>query len=123
MYQLAITRDFIAQHYLIGGDWGRENERHSHHYKVEVRIQHQGLDQHGYLIDIVDLESSLGRIIDGYQENTLNDLAPFKDLNPSLERFARVIWEELVSGLGIDGNALSVRLWENENDWAAYCQP
>ena len=22
MYRLAITRDFIAQHYLIGGDWG-----------------------------------------------------------------------------------------------------
>ena len=58
MYQLAITRDFIAQHYLIGGDWGRENEQHSHHYKVEVRVQQQDLDQHGYLIDIVDLESS-----------------------------------------------------------------
>ena len=91
MYQLAITRDFIAQHYLIGGDWGKENEQHSHHYKVEVRVQQQDLDQHGYLIDIVDLESSLGRIIDSYQENTLNDLVPFKDLNPSLERFARVI--------------------------------
>ena len=123
MYQLAITRDFIAQHYLIGGDWGRENEQHSHHYKVEVRVQQQDLDQHGYLIDIVDLESSLGRIIDSYQENTLNDLVPFKDLNPSLERFARVLWEELVSRLGIDGSVLSVRLWENENDWAAYRQP
>jgi 6-pyruvoyltetrahydropterin/6-carboxytetrahydropterin synthase len=123
MYQLAITRDFIAQHYLIGGDWGRENEQHSHHYKVEVRVQQQDLDQHGYLIDIVDLESSLGRIIDSYQENTLNDLVPFKDLNPSLERFARVIWEELVSRLDIDGSVLSVRLWENENDWAAYRQP
>jgi len=123
MYQLAITRDFIAQHYLIGGDWGRENEQHSHHYKVEVRVQQQDLDQHGYLIDIVDLESSLGRIIDSYQENTLNDLVPFKDLNPSLERFARVLWEELVSRLDIDGSVLSVRLWENENDWAAYRQP
>jgi len=26
MYTVAVRRDFIAQHYLIGGDWGAENE-------------------------------------------------------------------------------------------------
>jgi 6-pyruvoyltetrahydropterin/6-carboxytetrahydropterin synthase len=32
MYTVAVRRDFIAQHYLIGGDWGAENELHAHHY-------------------------------------------------------------------------------------------
>jgi 6-pyruvoyltetrahydropterin/6-carboxytetrahydropterin synthase len=31
MYTVTITRDFVAQHFLIGGDWGAENQWHSHH--------------------------------------------------------------------------------------------
>ncbi|MGH8550048.1 MAG: 6-pyruvoyl trahydropterin synthase family protein [Methylococcales bacterium] len=120
MYQLAITRDFFAQHFLIGGDWGKENRKHSHHYKVEVRIEAPELDQHGYLIDIVDLENALSGIIETFADHTLNDLAPFRDLNPSLERFARIIWESLVEKLEFDPEGLSVKLWENEADWAAF---
>ena len=32
MYTLGIKRDFIARHFLIGGDWGAENLPNSHHY-------------------------------------------------------------------------------------------
>ena len=39
MYTVTITRDFVAQHFLIGGDWGAENQWHSHHYQVEVRLE------------------------------------------------------------------------------------
>jgi 6-pyruvoyltetrahydropterin/6-carboxytetrahydropterin synthase len=31
MYVVAVKREFDAQHFLIGGDWGPENEIHSHH--------------------------------------------------------------------------------------------
>ena len=47
MYTVTITRDFVAQHFLIGGDWGAENQWHSHHYKAEVRLEGATLDQHG----------------------------------------------------------------------------
>ena len=120
MYQLAITRSFIAQHYLIGGDWGPETQKHSHHYKLEVRIEAPELDRHGYLVDMVDLDNTLTEILEHYQERTLNDLPPFKDLNPSLERFAKVIWESLLSKLELKQEALRITLWENDNDWAAY---
>ena len=63
MYRLAVTRDFVAQHYLIGGDWGTENFKHSHSYKVEVLLRGKVLNQHGYLVDIVELESALNEII------------------------------------------------------------
>ncbi|MEZ4656751.1 MAG: 6-carboxytetrahydropterin synthase [Caldilineaceae bacterium] len=39
MYTLAVQRDFVAQHFLIGGDWGPENQWHSHHYRLEVQLQ------------------------------------------------------------------------------------
>ena len=56
MYTLAVRRDFIARHFLIGGDWGPENNPNSHHYVLELRLKGQELDQHGYLCDIVDVE-------------------------------------------------------------------
>ena len=120
MYRLAITRDFIAQHFLIGGDWGAENFKHSHHYKVQVLLGGAALDRHGYLVDIVELEHALTQIIARFSEHTLNDLAPFADLNPSLERFARVFYEDLNASLALKDVSIAVKLWENERDWAAY---
>ncbi len=120
MHQLAITRDFFAQHFLIGGDWGKENQKHSHHYKVEVRIEAPELNEHGYLVDIVELEAALRQIIATVADKTLNDLPPFQGLNPSLERFARIIWQALAEKLKLDSGGLSVKLWENDSDWAAY---
>ena len=120
MYQLAVTRDFVAQHYLIGGDWGAENARHSHAYRIEVLLSGLELDRHGYLVDIVELERALTEIISRYRDHTLNELAPFAGVNPSLERFARVLHEELRAGLSVGHLVLTVKLWENERDWAAY---
>ena len=120
MYQLAITRDFIAQHYLIGGDWGTENFKHSHHYKVEVLLRGTALNQHGYLADIVELDCAVTEIIAQFSDHTLNDLKPFAGVNPSLEHFARVIYENLYARLALQDLSLAVKLWENDRDWAAY---
>lgn len=120
MYRLAITRDFIARHFLIGGDWGAENIEHSHHYEVQVLLHGASLNGHGYLADIVDLESALDEAIGRFRDRTLNELSPFVGLNPSLERFARVLYDDLRGRPVLDGLGLVVKLWENEKDWAAY---
>ena len=59
MYRVAVRRDFIAQHYLIGGDWGAENQKHSHHYVLELELGGETLDQHNYLVDIVEIERQI----------------------------------------------------------------
>ena len=120
MYRLAITRDFIAQHFLIGGDWGAENFKHSHHYKVEVLLRGAALNQHGYLVDIVELQTALTEIIAQFSDHTLNDLPRFAGLNPSLERFAGVLYEDLYANLALKDLFVAVKLWENDRDWAAY---
>lgn len=120
MYRLAITRDFIAQHHLIGGDWGAENFKHSHSYRVEVLLRGAALNQHGYLVDIVELESALTEIIAQFSDHTLNDLKPFAGLNPSLERFAKVFYEDLCAKLVLQDLSVTVKLWESDRDWAAY---
>jgi 6-pyruvoyltetrahydropterin/6-carboxytetrahydropterin synthase len=120
MYQLAITRDFVARHRLVGGDWGAENEIHSHHYRAEIQVQGEVLGPHGYLIDIVELERAVNEIIGSVRERLLNDLPAFAGLNPSLEHFSRILWETLVSRVNLPAKTLTVRLWENEHNWAAY---
>jgi len=120
MYRLAVTRDFIAQHFLIGGDWGAENRKHSHHYRLEILLRGATLDRHGYLADIVEVERAIEATLSRYRDRTLNELEAFADLNPSLERFAKVLHDELNPVLASDGLTLTLKLWENERDWAGY---
>src|SRR5688572_9773745 len=68
MYKLGVRRDFIARHFLIGGDWGAENLPNSHHYILELQLAGKELDQHGYLVDIVDVEKHLDEIVNYYKE-------------------------------------------------------
>ena len=121
MYTVAVTKDFIANHYLIGGDWGDENSPHAHHYVLEVRIESDTLDQHGYLVDIVEIEAALKNAVDYFRDSMLNDKPEFAGLNPSLEHFSRILSEKLLAGIEPPGSgALVVKLWENESCWAAY---
>ena len=121
MYTIAVKRDLIASHFLVGGDWGNENERHAHHYVVEVRLEGRQLDQHGYLADICDLESVLDRQVNFYRDKTLNELPEFKDLNPSIENFARILCQNLAAHFATDQlDALSVKIWENDMAWAEF---
>lgn len=121
MYSISVQKDFIAQHYLIGGDWGDENQPHSHHYVIELVIEHDELDQHGYLVDIVDIEAGLDQTVNYFKDKMLNELPEFKDINPSLEHFSRIIWQQLVELVSLPGNGdLEIKLWENETCWAAY---
>jgi 6-pyruvoyltetrahydropterin/6-carboxytetrahydropterin synthase len=121
MYILALKRDFVAQHYLIGGDWGEENRLHSHHYHVELQLEGSDLTRHGYLTDLGEVEGFLNGQVNRYKDKTLNDLPEFNGLNPSLECFARIICDALMSRLTYPNViAVTVKVWENDNAWASY---
>lgn len=123
MYTMAVARDFIAQHYLFGGDWGAENEWHSHHYRVEVQLAGASLDEHGYLVDIVDIERHLEALVDRYRDRTLNDLPEFEGLNPSIEHFARIFCQAFSDRVQAPNlSAITIQMWENEIAWASYRQ-
>lgn len=123
MYSVAVTRDFVAQHYLVGGDWGAENERHSHHYRVELLLEGASLDKHGYLVDIVDIEMHLETLVAYYRDKTLNELPEFKGLNPSIEHFSRIFCQSLAGRIQAPNlSAISLKMWENEIAWAAFRQ-
>jgi 6-pyruvoyltetrahydropterin/6-carboxytetrahydropterin synthase len=121
MFRVAGRRDFIAHHFLIGGDWGPENKPHSHHYMLELELAGTSLDQHGYLVDIVDIEAHLDNQVTRYRDRTLNELDEFSGLNPSLEQFSRIICKTLAYDIRAQNiRKIMVRLWENETAWASF---
>ena len=102
MYQIGLSRTFRARHFLVGGDWGPENSLHDHDYRVEWILEGPELDQHGFLLDLVAVEGHLKNAIGEVRERTLNELAAFEGLNPSLEHLTR---------------HLSGRLTDTRNQW------
>lgn len=121
MYQLGVQRSFTAWHYLVGGDWGAENQPHTHDYRLELRLEASSLDQHGYCVDIVQVEAALDAFVDEYRGATLNDMTPFAGLNPSIEHFCRIAAETLAPRIAAPNlTGVAVRIWENEIAWAEY---
>ena len=121
MYALSLQRELDACHYLVGGDWGSENEPHTHHYRIELRLEGATLDEHNYLVDLVEVEARLDSIAAYYRDRTLNDLPQFAGRNPSIEWFARCLCEDLSSQFQASNlSAITFRVWENDVAWAAY---
>ena len=121
MYTVSVKRDFVGQHYLVGGDWGPENQWHSHRYQVEVLLEGASLDQHGYLVDILDIQTSMQELIDRYKDKTLNELPEFKGLNPSIEHFSRIFCDAISQRIEAPNvSAITTRIWEEETAWASY---
>ena len=118
-YSVTVKRELIAQHFLVGGDWGRENELNSHRYEIQARYEGSSLDRHGFLIDIDAISGILDGLVDRYRDRTLNELPEFDGLNPSVEHFARILSDQLViTAPNVDG--LEVTVWEDGDASAAY---
>lgn len=123
MYTLAVQRRFEATHHLIGGDWGAENLPHSHPYRLEVRLEGELLNENGYLVDIVAVESHLDALMAKFASTDLNTLPEFASLNPSLEHFARILCDALAAQLhGSGPQTIAVQLWESDTAWASFRQ-
>ena len=124
MYSLGMRREFSARHYLIGGDWGAENSEHSHRYRMELVLEALNLDRHGYLVDIVEVEQHLEAVVAEFSGQTLNDLAAFAGLNPSIERLATILHAAFRTRLAhLRLEALTVTLWEDDIAWTSYRAP
>lgn len=121
MYELGVTRTFIAQHVLTVPDpTPPEGEVHSHTYEADVRFEAAELGEYGYVVNIEAVEDALQAVTARYRDTLLNDLPEFGDRNPSVERFARLFGDRLTERLETDADRLTVRLWEDDVAWASH---
>lgn len=120
-HRVLVRKPFIAQHYLIGGDWGAENFPHSHPYILELELAGAALDQHNYLVDIDHIKACLDDQLSRYSDKLLNDLPEFSGQNPSIELFSRVLCQNLSRCITAENiHQITVRLWERDDAWASF---
>jgi 6-pyruvoyltetrahydropterin/6-carboxytetrahydropterin synthase len=121
LYTLSLQRRFEAWHHLIGGDFGAESEPHTHPYVLDVRIEGPELDEHGYLVNLLEVNKLIDDILLRFEGKDLNQDRDFKDLNPSLENFARIVamqFSQKVRGPNL--SRVTARIWESDSAWASY---
>ncbi len=122
MYAIAIKRTFIARHRLAGTKHPQDSRAHSHQYRLEVILEGNRLNEHGFLVDIEDLDRLVEARVRHFQDTVLNDLPEFAALNPTLEHFARILWYSLSEHLSQlpQLTMLTVRIWKGATTWAVY---
>jgi 6-pyruvoyltetrahydropterin/6-carboxytetrahydropterin synthase len=121
MYSTTVLTDFVAQHYLTVPNPGPEGVPHSHHFEIEVTFRGPELNEYDYLVDIDDAEGALSEVADRYRDELLNDRPAFEGYNPSVERFARVVFERVADAVTDDTvTELAVTVWEDDTAAATY---
>ena len=98
MFEVTVEDSFAAGHYLRNYRGKCENP-HGHNYKVRVTLTGKELDKAGLLLDFKDLREVMRQVIDRLDHQMLNDIEPFKDLNPSAENLAKYLYDQTNSGL------------------------
>src|SRR5512136_2846299 len=93
MYEVTVEDSFAAGHYLRNYKGKCENP-HGHNYKVRVTLEGQQLDKAGLLLDFKDLKDVMKHVIDRLDHQMINDIEPFKVLNPSAENLAKYFYDE-----------------------------
>mgnify|MGYP002761079893 FL=1 len=121
MYSTTVLTDFVAQHYLTVPNPGPEGVPHSHRFEIEVTFRGPELNEYDYLVDIDDAERALSEVADRYRDELLNDRPAFEGYNPSVERFARVVFERVADAVADDTvTELAVTVWEDDTAAATY---
>lgn len=95
---------------------------HGHNYALQVTLAGQP-DENGVLINVPDFERIVSEtVIDRFDHRNLNVEVPeFRDLNPSVENIAMVIYRLLEPKLQSAGASLaSVTVWETPKTWSEY---
>jgi len=116
-FQITTTRHFSAAHQLRLYD-GSLEPLHGHNWKVKVTVSAAKLDEIGVVMDFHELERRVNRIVEPMHNRNLNDLAPFKSINPSTENVAVHIAQKLDLPQGV--KLESVEVWETSENSAVF---
>jgi 6-pyruvoyltetrahydropterin/6-carboxytetrahydropterin synthase len=123
---------FNAAHRLFRKDWTDEKNKevfglcsnpnyHGHNYTLIVKVTGQIDPETGYVVDLKVLKEIIAEeIIEAFDHRNLNlDVPEFKDLNPTAENIAVVIYHKIRKHLNSSLD-LSVRLHETERNFVEY---
>jgi 6-pyruvoyltetrahydropterin/6-carboxytetrahydropterin synthase len=123
---------FNAAHRLYRKDWSDEKNRevfglcsnpnyHGHNYYLEVKVSGEVDPETGYVIDLKILKDIIKEeVISKFDHHNLNkDTEEFRNLNPTAENIAIVIYNKIRKRLDKNYD-IKVRLSETEKNFVEY---
>ncbi len=134
IYKTAVVRceHFNAAHRLHNDNWTDEKNSeifgkcnnpnfHGHNYNLEVKVIGYCNPDTGYVIDTKILSSIIQKeIIDVFDHRNLNlDVPYFKNINPTTENVAKIIYEILRSQVDSELE-LKIKLYETPRNYVEY---
>ena len=125
MYEVTVERSFAAGHYLRNYKGKCENP-HGHNYKVQVTLRGAELDKAGLLLDFKDVKDVMKSVIERLDHQMLNDIEPFRQLNPSAENIAKYFFDHTNAQLkSLTSGRVAVKdvtVWETDVTMARYSE-
>ena len=123
---------FNAAHRLHNSNWSNEQNKevfgkcnnpnyHGHNYDLEVKVIGEVDSGTGYVMDMKILRKIIKKnVLDRYDHMNLNlDVSDFKDLNPTAENIAMMVYSNILKDLP-EGLELKIRLYETERNIVEY---
>ena len=123
---------FNAAHRLHNPDWSAEKNKeifglcnnanyHGHNYELIIQITGTINPETGYVIDMKDLSVlAQEEVVKKFDHKNLNlDVPEFKNLNPSAENIAVVIYHKLRVKIAAELD-LKIRLYETERNFVEF---
>jgi 6-pyruvoyltetrahydropterin/6-carboxytetrahydropterin synthase len=122
MFQVSVEETFSAGHALRGYKGKCENP-HGRNYRVRIEVEGPQLDSIGLLVDFLHLKAALRDVISKLDHQFLNDLEPFRTVNPSAENMAKYFHDEslrMLKQLPAGARITEVIVWETDTSQARY---
>lgn len=132
--KVAISRKehFNAAHRLFNPEWTDEKNLqvfgkcsnpnyHGHNYEIVVTLVGEPDPATGYVYDMKELSDLIHQnILKHFDHRNLNlDVSYFKDLNPTAENIAIIVWRILRQRIDMKYE-LRIRLYETERNFVDY---
>lgn len=123
---------FNAAHRLFRPDWSDEKNAsvfgkcsnpnfHGHNYELIVSVTGEIDKETGFVMDMKVLKTLIRDEIENYfdHKNLNIEVAEFKDLNPTAENIAMIIWNKLRIHIDVS-KELEVILYETQRNYVTY---
>jgi 6-pyruvoyltetrahydropterin/6-carboxytetrahydropterin synthase len=121
-YELKVVTEFASAHTLRDYP-GACSRMHGHNWKVELEAVASSLDEVGMGIDFKAMKQAANEVGDQLDHRYLNDLEPFKQINPTAENIAAYMFREISERLNSKTiKVTAVTLWETERACVRYTE-
>ena len=121
-YQLKVVTEFASAHTLRNYP-GACSRMHGHNWKIETEAVATRLDEIGMAIDFKILKQAaheVGKQMDHYY---LNDLMPFKEINPTAENIAAYLYREISARINNERvQVTAITVWETQRACVRYSE-